>query len=377
MGLMKTHLYQFHQMYGHLIDFAGFKMPVWYEGIIPEHLSVRDSVGIFDVSHMGRCLVEGKDAAIFLNYVITRDVASSSINQGRYTLMCNENGGIIDDAVVFRLEKERFLMIYNASNREKNYAWISNAIEDFQVKIKDISNEVVMLALQGPKAVSTLQLISDTQLDDLRYYWGNWMVLDGLRVFVTRTGYTGEDGFEIFLWDTPLTKPERAEKLWNSILNAGKKNDIKPCGLGARDTLRLEAGMCLYGNDMNEETTPLEANLNWVLQFEKDDFIGKEALLKQKAEGVKKILVGIQALERGVPRPGSKILHKGEEIGKLTSGTFSPLLEHGIGMGYVSQDFAEVGTPVDIMVRKTTIHGKVTKTPFYDVTKYGRKRQID
>ena len=374
MGLTRTHLYQFHQRHGHLIDFAGFEMPIWYEGIIPEHLAVRNGVGIFDVTHMGRCIVDGKDAATFLNYVLTRDISSSSINQGKYTLMCNSNGGIIDDGVVFRLYEERYLIVYNASNRKKDYAFIANHAQKFDVNVKDVSDEVVMLSIQGPKAIDTLQSISDAELSDLRYYWGDWMNIGDFKVFITRTGYTGEDGFEILLWDTPLNESEKTERLWQTILNAGQEYDIKPCGLGARDTLRLEAGMCLYGNDINEKTTPLEAKLDWVVQFEKEDFIGKEALVKQKANGVKCVLMGVRALDRGIPRPGNKILLGEKEIGQLTSGTFSPLLKHGIGMGYVPVEHAKNGNQVDILVRKTKIHAELTERAFYDVTKYGRKR---
>ncbi len=376
MGLIKTHLYKFHQRYGHLIDFAGFEMPIWYEAIIPEHLAVRNGVGIFDVTHMGRCVVDGKDAPLFLNRILTRDVASSSVNQGRYTVMCNSSGGIVDDVVVFRIDKERFLIIYNASNRKKDFAFLADHAQRFDVKINDVSDEVVMFSVQGPKAVDALQSITDADLGNLRYYWGSRMTMGDFKVFITRTGYTGEDGFEIFLWDTPLAESEKAESLWRTILNAGQKYNIKPCGLGARDTLRLEAGMCLYGNDINEETTPLEAGLDWVVQFEKENFIGKEALLKQKDDGVDRVIVGIRALDRGIPRPGNKILLEEEEIGRLTSGTFSPLLKYGIGLGYIPPEHAQAGNHVDILVRKTPIRAEVTETPFYDATKYGRKRSV-
>ncbi len=376
MELARTHMYKFHEKHGSLIDFAGFNMPIWYDAIIPEHLAVRNGVGIFDVTHMGRCTVDGKDATLFLNYILTRDVASSNINQGRYTVICNAKGGIVDDEVVFRLDKERFLIIYNASNRKKDYDFIIDHAQDFDVKVKDVSDEVVMFSVQGPKTVDTLQSITDIDLSTFRYYWGDWATIDNLRVFITRTGYTGEDGFEIFLWDTPLDEIERAEKLWQSILNAGQKYNIKPCGLGARDTLRLEAGMCLYGNDISEDTTPLEAGLDWIIQFEKDDFIGKEALTRQKADGIKRTLVGIRALDKGVPRAGNKILFKGEEVGILSSGTFSPLLKYGIGLGYVPLECAQTGTNIDILIRERSIRAEVTETPFYNVKKYGRKRNV-
>lgn len=375
MGLQKTHLYNFHKSNGHLIDFAGFKMPIWYDGIISEHLAVRNDVGIFDVTHMGRCIVEGKEAADLLNYVLTRDVASSSIGQGRYSVMCNENGGIIDDLVAFRLEDEKYFMVYNASNRKKDFEFIKKNAQSFDANVKDVSDEIVMVAVQGPKSVNVLQNISDSDLSSIRYYWGSWVNIEDQKVFITRTGYTGEDGFEIFLWDTQLTEVEKAEQFWQIILGAGREFGIKPIGLGARDTLRLEAGMCLYGNDMNEDTTPLESGLSWVVQFEKKDFVGKKALLRQKSEGIKRKLTGFRLLEKGVPRPGNKILFDGKEIGQLTSGTFSPLLRYGIGLGHVFSKYAELGTQVDILIRNKTIKAEVPGIPFYDTSKYGRKRQ--
>jgi len=371
---LRTHLYKFHQKHGHLVDFAGFEMPEFYEGIIPEHLAVRNEVGIFDVTHMGRCVIEGTDAAGFLNHILTRDLVSSSVGQGRYSVMCNERGGIVDDLVVFRLGEERFLLVYNASNRGKDYTWIVDHARGFQSLIRDISDEVVMFAVQGPKAVNVLQSVADTDLSSIRYYRGSWMTLGGEEIFVSRTGYTGEDGFEIFLWDTSLAKSERAERLWQTVLEAGQEFGIKPCGLGARDTLRTEAGMCLYGNDIDEDTTPLEAKMDFVVQFEKEDFIGKEALLKQKAEGVRRVLVGIRALEQGIPRAGGKIISQGREIGQLTSGTFSPLLRYGIGLGYVPPEYAQIGTRVDVLTRRTPFHAEIVNTPFYDTSKYGRRR---
>lgn len=374
MGL-KTHLYNFHKNNGHLVDFAGFEMPIWYDGIISEHLTVRNDVGIFDVTHMGRSIVEGKGAADLLNYVLTRDVASSSIGQGRYSVMCNEDGGIIDDLVAFRLEDEKYFLVYNASNRKKDFEFIKKNAQSFDATVKDVSDEIVMVAVQGPKSINVLQNISDSDLSNIRYYWGSWINIENQSVFITRTGYTGEDGFEIFLWDTPLTEVEKAEQFWQVILRAGREYGIKPIGLGARDTLRLEAGMCLYGNDINEDTTPLESRLSWVVQFEKADFVGKKALLRQKSEGIKRKLTGFRLLEKGVPRPGNKILFDRENIGQLTSGTFSPLLRYGIGLGHIFSKYAELGTQVNILIRDKKIKAEVTDIPFYDTSKYGRKRQ--
>jgi aminomethyltransferase len=291
--------------------------------------------------------------------------------------MCNEHGGIIDDLTTFRLAEDYFFLVYNASNREKDYAWISSHAKDFNVEVMDVSDEVVMLAVQGPKASATLQSICKADLSRIRYYWCQWATLREFEVLLTRTGYTGEDGFEIYLWDTPLDKPERAEKFWLTILEAGKAYDIKPCGLGARDTLRLEAGMCLYGTDIDEDTSPLEAKLGFTVRFDKDNFIGKDALLQQKAEGLKRVRIGLRLLERGIPRHGNKIFIDGERKGQLTSGTFSPLLKYGIGMGYIQPEYEAEETHVNVKIRKKLISAEIVKTPFYDTTKYGRKRKHD
>jgi len=367
----RTHLYNFHQQLGHLTTFSGFEHAMWYEGIIPEHLAVRNAVGLFDVTHMGRCTVKGANAAALLDYLLTRDISAMKINQGHYTVMCNYNGGILDDLVVFRLGGDTFLLVYNAGNREKDYEWIDSHARDFDVQIKDVSDGVAMFAVQGPKALATLQTLSSADLSGIRRYWGRWVNLDNLEVFITRSGYTGEDGFEAYLWDTPLEKPEKAEKLWQTILEAGEEYGIRPCGLGARDTLRLEAGMCLYGNDIDENTTPLEAKLTFTVRFEKNNFIGKDALLRQKVESPKRVRVGLRMLKRGIPRHGYKIFLNGEKIGSVTSGTFSPLLQHGIGMGYVPSENAAIGTQVDIEIRKSFQSAEIVEMPFYDTEKYG------
>ncbi len=377
MSLRKTHLYNFHRDHGRLIEFAGFEHAVWYEGIIPEHLAVRNAVGIFDVTHMGRCTVKGRDSADFLDYLLTREISPMEITQGHYSVMCNERGGIIDDLTAFRLAEDHFFLVYNASNREKDYAWIRSHAKDFNVETRDVSDEVVMLALQGPKAVATLQSICESDLSKIRRYWCQWATIGGFKVLLSRTGYTGEDGFEIYLWDTPMDKPENAEKFWLTILEAGKAYNIKPCGLGARDTLRLEAGMSLYGNEIDENTTPLEAKLEFTVRFDKDDFIGKDALLQQKAEGLKRVRIGLRLLERGIPRHGDHVFVGGERKGQLTSGTFSPLLKCGIGMGYVSPEYATEGTHVNVKIREKLVSAEIVRMPFYDTTRYGRTRKHD
>ena len=374
--LKQTVLYPIHVKLGATMgEFAGFEHALWYEGIIPEHLAVRDAVGLFDITHMGRCTVRGVNAATLLDYLLTRDISPMKIDQGHYTVMCNNHGGIIDDLVVFRLDEDTYFLVYNASNREKDYKWIYAHAKDFNVQTRDVSDEVAMFAVQGPKTLATLQLLSGVDLSGIRRYWGRWVNLNDLDVLLTRTGYTGEDGFEAYLWNTPSEKSKKAEKLWQTILKAGEEYDIKPCGLGARDTLRLEAGMCLYGNDINEDTTPLEAKLTFTVNFEKDNFIGKDALLKHKDEGLKRIRVGLRMLKRGIPRRGYEIFLDGEKIGRVTSGTFSPLLQRGIGMGYVPPEHAAMGTQVDIKIRKSFLSAEIVKTPFYDTIRYGWQRK--
>ncbi len=351
-------------------------MPIWYKGIIPEHLAVRNSVGIFDISHMGRVTIAGIDSERFLNYVITNDVSVLSPHSARYSVMCRENGGIIDDFVVYRLETKKFLIVFNASNREKDYNWLVRNAEGFDVEIEEVSDNIAMFAVQGPNAEKTLQEISTEDLSEIVRFKSGPSRLADIGVFLSRTGYTGEDGFEVFVWDAPLTRPDKAVRLWNAILDAGKTFGIESCGLGARDTLRLEAGMCLYGNDIDENTTPLEARLSFVVKFQKGNFIGKDSLSKQKYEGVKRRRVGIRMIEQGIPRPKFEIHgDDGEKIGYMTSGTFSPLLKCGIGMGYVQTAQAPEGNAVNVKIRNKLVKGKIVSFPFYDAEKYGYKRK--
>ncbi len=374
-SLRKTHLYEFHKLRGHVVSFAGFEMPMWYNGIIAEHMLVRNAVGIFDVSHMGRVVIEGPGAEDFLNFVTTNDVSSLSPLSAHYSTMCNNLGGVKDDFVIFRLESEKFLIVPNAINRSKDYEWLVKQSQAFDVKITDVSDNVAMFAVQGPRAEHTLQKMCGEDLIKIRRFKVIWDKLVGVDVFVSRTGYTGEDGFELFVWNTPVSNPESATKIWNAILQAGKDAGIEPCGLGSRNTLRLEAGMCLYGNDIDENTSPLEAGLSFVVKFKKGDFVGKEALLKQKTEGLKRKRVGVQMLERGIPRQNDEVWKKGEKIGRVTSGTFSPLLKRGIAMTYLPTEYATKGTNLKVRIRKRLVKGEVVKFPFYDVKKYGFRRE--
>ena len=371
----RTHLYQFHRENAEITVFAGFEMPLWFKGIIPEHLAVRNGVGIFDITHMGRAIITGPDAEQFLNYVTTNNVQALAPLNAHYSLMCNEKGGIKDDFVLSRLERDKFLMVYNAANREKDYQWLKKNAEKFDVNIQDVSDNIAMFAVQGPKAQETLQKISSGDLSQIKRFKCGWTELSGTKVFISRTGYTGEDGFEIFVWDTPLSNPDKAVKVWNTILEAGKEFGIQPCGLGARDTLRLEAGLCLYGNDIDEETTPLEARLSFVVKFDKGEFIGKQALLKQREEGIKKRRVGIVMIDRGIPRAKFEIYREEQKIGYVTSGTFSPLLRKGIAMGYVQKEHAKEETEITIKIRRKNAKAKIVKFPLYDAEKYGYRRK--
>jgi aminomethyltransferase len=371
----KTHLYEFHRQHARMEAFAGFDMPLWYKDITPEHLAVRNSVGIFDVTHMGRSIITGKDAERFLNYITTNDVAKLTPLSAQYTTFCNENGGIKDDFVLSRLEQEKFMAVYNAANREKDYKWLVKNSERFNVKIEEVSDNVAMFAVQGPKTEKTLQKISNENLSAIQRFKCGWTRLAGTKTFLSRTGYTGEDGFEVFVWDTPLEKPDNAVTVWNAILKAGEEFGIEPCGLGARDTLRMEAGMCLYGNDIDENTTPLEAGLGFVTKLEKESFMGKDILAKQKAEGVKRKRIGIRMLEAGIPRQHYEVFKNGQKVGVVTSGTFSPLLRYGIAHAYVATEHANAGDHINVKIRGKTTEGEIVKFPFYDPTKYGYARK--
>jgi aminomethyltransferase len=372
----KTQLYNIHVQTAKMTEFAGFVMPLLYKGINLEHLAVRENVGVFDISHMGRVMVIGTDAERFLNYIVTNDVSRLAPNAAQYSVMCNESGGTIDDFVVYRLEQERFLVVFNAGNREKDYNWLLNHSGKFNIKLDNISDNVAMFAVQGPKAANVLQKISTEDLNKIERFKCGSTRLSDTEAYVARTGYTGEDGFEVFIWKTTNANPGNAIKVWNALFEVGKESSLEPCGLGARDTLRLEAGLCLYGNDIDETISPLEAGLGFIVKLQKDTFIGKEALQKQKDEGVRRKRVGIRMTEQGIPRAGFGILDENnQKIGDLTSGTFSPLLKIGIGMGYVKAEDAQEQKTVKVKIREKPTGAKMVSFPFYDPDKYGSKRR--
>jgi aminomethyltransferase len=375
LDLKKTHIYAYHAEHGNIVDFGGYALPVWFEGIIPEHHAVRNGVGIFDTSHMGRTIAKGPEVVKFLNWVVTNDVSRLGPMEGLYTVMLKPDAGIMDDLITYKMSEDKFFIVYNAANREKDFAWLKENSGGFDVELRDMSDEIAMIAVQGPKAKETLQRITEEDVSEVSRFNLAKLTISGHKCMAARTGYTGEDGFEVFVLDCPLDKPEKALKVWNDLLEAG----AVPVGLGARDSLRLEAGLNLYGNDITEETNPLEARLRWVVKFKKEGgFIGKEALQKAREAGVERSQVGIQIVGRGIPRQHYEILdEEGKEIiGEVTSGGMAPTLGYGIAIGYVPLELRKVGTPVKIRIRKRLVEGKIVKAhPFYDDSVYGWKRE--
>lgn len=356
--LKRTPLTDAHAALGaKLVPFAGYLMPVQYpSGITAEHNAVRRSAGLFDVSHMGEFIVRGPGAVDFVNYVTTNEVAALTVGQAHYSTILNERGTIEDDCLVYR-EADQIMMVVNASNAEKDFAHISKHLSKFDATLEDVSDETALLALQGPKAAGILQRMTDTDLSAIKYYHfarGSVAGIDG--ILISRTGYTGEDGFELYFPN------ENAVAVWNAIL---EKGDVVPAGLGSRDSLRLEMGMALYGNDIDDTVTPLEANLQWLVKLKKGDFVGRDALVKQKEEGVKKKLAGFTTTERSFPRPGYPVYANGERSGDVRSGTMSPSLGIPIGTAYLPTPTATPGTAFEIEIRGKRIPAVVEKMPFY------------
>jgi glycine cleavage system T protein (aminomethyltransferase) len=356
--LKRTPLHDVHAALGaKLVPFAGFEMPVQYPtGITAEHKAVREKAGLFDVSHMGEFIVRGPQAVDFVNHVTTNDVAALKPGQAQYSTIVRENGTIVDDCLVYRAD-DRVLMVVNGSNIDKDFAHISRFAEDFEATLEDISDQIALLALQGPDAARILQLHTRTDLSQIKYYEFTTGAVAGVeKVYISRTGYTGEDGFELYF------PSEHAEKIWNALTASG---EVTPAGLGARDSLRLEMGMALYGNDLDDTTTPLEAALGWLVKLKKGDFVGRAALAKQREEGVKRKLVGFTTAERSFPRHGYPVFVKGKPSGEVRSGTMSPTLGIPIGTAYVPPESAGEGSPIEIEIRGKRIPGTVQKMPFY------------
>lgn len=343
-----------------MVPFAGYNMPVQYEGVTAEHLTVRESIGVFDVSHMGEFLVSGENALALLQRVTSNDVSKLAIGDAQYSCFPNENNGIVDDLICYKIKENQYLLVVNASNIEKDWNWISKHNETFGAELKDLSEAYSLLAIQGPKAVVAMQSLSSLDLADIPFYTFKVGDFAGIEnVIISATGYTGAGGFEIYC------KNDEVEQIWNKVFEAGEEFGIKPIGLAARDTLRLEMGYCLYGNDINDTTSPIEAGLGWITKFTKD-FINAPTLAEQKEAKPARKLVAFELNERGIPRHGYDIVDtEGSVIGNVTSGTMSPSLQKGIGMGYVPRAFAKSGTQIHIQIRKKAIPATVVKLPFY------------
>ncbi|MBT8257508.1 MAG: glycine cleavage system aminomethyltransferase GcvT [Bacteroidia bacterium] len=342
-----------------MVPFAGYNMPVQYEGVNIEHETVRNGVGVFDVSHMGEFLIEGEHALDLIQKVSSNDASKLSVGKAQYSCLPNDTGGIVDDLIIYRVKEETYLLVVNASNIEKDWNWISSH-NDVGAEMKDISEDYSLLAIQGPKAVEAMQSLSSHDLSEIKFY--NFVVGDfaGIDyVIISATGYTGSGGFEIYC------KNSDVKQVWDRVMEAGADYGIKPIGLAARDTLRLEMGYCLYGNDIDETTSPIEAGLGWICKFSKP-FINSEALEDEKRRTPEQKLVGFIMDDRGIPRQGYDIVDSnGNEVGRVTSGTMSPSLGVGIGMGYVPKVFSDEGSKIYIQVRKKRIPATVTRPPFY------------
>ncbi len=357
--LLRTALHAKHvERSARMVPFAGWEMPVQYRGILDEHRAVRERAGLFDVSHMGEVVVEGEAALAALSHLVPNDVARLDVGHGLYTPICSPQGGIVDDVIILRLEPRRYLMVGNAATHERDVAWIEEHRRG--ATVRDISREMALLALQGPAAVRILQRLTDAPLDRMRAFdvVGEARVA-GRRAMLSRTGYTGEDGFELGpAWDD-------APALWDALIETGASLGLVPAGLGARDTLRLEAGFMLYGSDIDETTTPLEAPLGWTVKWDKGEFIGRDALLRQRQEGPARKLVGFTVEGRAVARQGFAILYQGERVGTVTSGTFSPTLQVGIGMGYLPVALVKNGESLSVEIRDRPLPIRLTRLPFY------------
>ncbi len=355
----RTPLYPVHRRLGaKMVEFAGWEMPVQYRGVIEEHLAVRSRAGLFDVSHMGEVEVRGPHAMDLCQRVTPNDISRMKVGQAQYNLLLNENGGIVDDVVVYRLGEDHFLICVNAANTDKDFQWIKGKSEG-KAEVQDTSSRYVQVALQGPSAEKILQRLTPLRLEAIQSFHFSFGEISAIHCLVARTGYTGEDGFELYC------DPNQGERLWECLVDAGKDVGLQPAGLGARDTLRLERAFPLYGHELDETTTPLEAGLEWVTKLSKESFLGREALLRQKREGVRRKLVGLEMIEPGIARSHYSIFKHGQPIGEVTSGTKSPTLGRSIALGYVSAEEARVGNAVEVEIRSRRVGARIISLPFY------------
>ncbi len=357
----KTPLYEEHvKLGGKIVNYAGWLLPVQYEGLIPEHEAVRNKAGLFDVSHMGSIWVRGKEAEKFLDYLLTNDVSKMVVDQVIYTFMCYPDGGVVDDLLTYKFGDEEYMLIVNAANIAKDYDWIMDKKEGFDVEIENKSDETSILALQGPEAVNILQKLVDIDLSEIKsFHLRRDVNIAGVKAIISRTGYTGEDGFEIYVDNVGVLK------IWDELLKVGKDFGLKPAGLGARDTLRFEATLPLYGQEISKDINPLEAGLKFFVKLNKaSDFIGKEALTKAQEEGLKRKMVGFELKERGIPREGYEVQKDGKVIGHVTTGYMSPTLKKSIGNALIDINEAEIGNEIDIIIRNKPVKAVIRDRKF-------------
>jgi aminomethyltransferase len=342
-----------------MIEFFGWEMPVEFKGIIEEHMAVRTAAGLFDVSHMGEIIVRGKEALAFVQHLTPNDAGRLAPNQVQYTALTTPQGTFVDDMLVYCLSPEEYLLVVNAANTDKDFGWVTAHQGGYDVSVENASDRYSQLALQGPRALEILQPLTGINLAGLKPFWAERGKVAGIETLVSRTGYTGEDGFEIY------TMSGQPVAILEEIIKAGRPLGLLPIGLGARDTLRLEAKLMLYGNDIDDTTTVLEADLKWIIKFKKGDFLGRDVLEKQLAEGIKRKIVGFELLEKGIPRPHYPVFSGGQQAGLVTSGTFSPFLKKSIGLVYLPVELTGVGTEVAVGIRDKKAKAKVVSTPFY------------
>ncbi|KAB2836860.1 MAG: glycine cleavage system aminomethyltransferase GcvT [Candidatus Brocadia sp.] len=359
--MKKTPLYDVHlSSNAKMVSFHDYLMPLHYDTIINEHHRVRNDAGLFDISHMGRFEIIGDKALPFIQHIITNDAGKLEDMQVQYTPVCNEQGGILDDILVYKWHTDHFMMVVNCANKEKDFIWFQKQAASYQrLEMRDVTGTLSLIALQGPLSLQMLESTFSRKFDCLkRFYFGDF-AWDGIRMIISRTGYTGEDGFEIFV------NAQHLVKLWNLLMDKNCQNGLKPAGLGARDILRLEAGLLLYGNDMDETVTPLETTIGWTVKFDKDTFLGKDSLLRQKQKGIDRKLAGFEMIDRGIPRHGYPVLKGNEVIGRVTSGSFSPSTNKNIGLCLIKSSYARVGEELQVQIRNASYLARVVKTPFY------------
>ncbi|TFF67185.1 glycine cleavage system aminomethyltransferase GcvT [Candidatus Thorarchaeota archaeon] len=374
----RTHLYDWHRANGNVVEFAGWEMPVRYTDIREETMAVREGIGLWDTSHMSRFAITGSEAADFLQYLTTNNVKKLDVNDGHYSTCLNEHGGTHDDLMLYRVGEEKYIWVTNAANGPKIWGHMLKHKDKFSVEVEDKSHEIVMIAVQGPNALELLSKMGNQDISELPRFSAHKVQLLNEECYLCRTGYTGEAGGEILLLDTPFNEAgkKKATAFWEGILNLGKELGAKPCGLGARDAARLEAGFVLYGHELDEETSPIEARIPYAVKFKVDPhYIGYDAVRKQKKEGVAKTRIGLVMIDRGIPRQHYPVLFDSEEIGEVTSGTMSPVLDEAIGMAYVEPDMVEEGDTVEIDIKGRMRKARVISWPFYDTDEYGENRK--